>query len=165
VRSRRPGRCRSRTSAVASATSRAWIQTHVMRRWWRVRPPSRRCSRSCTSVTTSRSAGTWLGALARRRARISLLRYSSAPSDPDDYGFIELLTAHDGVGIRGGIGGGPAHEPHAIFYVRVDDVARTLECAERLGASRRMGPETAPNGLVAAHFADPAGNLIGLAGG
>jgi len=86
-------------------------------------------------------------------------------SDPDDYGFIELLTADDGAGIRGGIGGGLGHEPRAIFYVGVDDVEQTLECAERLGASRQMGPETAPNGLVVAHFTDPEGNLIGLAGG
>ncbi len=90
---------------------------------------------------------------------------ASAVSDPDDYGFIALLTAKDGAGIRGGIGGGPGHQPRALFYVGVDDVTGTVECAEEFGASRRMGPHTAPNGLVVAHFADPEGNLIGLAGG
>ena len=88
-----------------------------------------------------------------------------AVSDPDDYGFIELMSADDGTGIRGGVGGGQSHQPRTLFYVRVDDVARALERAEQLGATRKMGPETAPNGLVVAHFADPEGNLIGLAGG
>ncbi len=86
-------------------------------------------------------------------------------SDPDDYGFIDLLTAADGVGIPGGVGGGPGRTPHALFYVSVDDVAVALERAEELGGVRKMGPELAPNGLVVAHFADPEGNLIGLAGG
>lgn len=89
----------------------------------------------------------------------------SAVSDPEDYGFIELLTAEDGAGIRGGVGGGPSHEPHALFYVGVSDVEQALKRAESLGGTRRMGPETAPNGLVVGHFADPEGNLIGLAGG
>ena len=89
----------------------------------------------------------------------------AAVSDPEDYGFIELLTAEDGAGIRGGVGGGPRHEPRALFYVAVPDVAQALERAERLGGIRLMGPETAPNGLVVGHFADPEGNLIGLAGG
>jgi hypothetical protein len=90
---------------------------------------------------------------------------SEAVSDPDDYGFIDLLTTQDGVGIRGGVGGGPGRAAHALFYVGVDDVATTLVRAEQLGATRGMGPETAPNGLVVAHFTDPEGNLIGLAGG
>ncbi|HEY3775200.1 MAG TPA: VOC family protein [Solirubrobacteraceae bacterium] len=88
-----------------------------------------------------------------------------AVSEPADYGFIDLLTADDGAGIRGGVGGGPGREPRALFYVGVDDVAGALRRAEELGGTRKMGPETAPNGLVVAHFADPAGNLIGLAGG
>ncbi|MBV9819449.1 MAG: VOC family protein [Solirubrobacterales bacterium] len=90
---------------------------------------------------------------------------ASTVSDPDDYGFIDLMTTDDGVGIRGGVGGGAGRQPRALFYVGVDDVPAALERAERLGATRKMGPETAPNGLVVAHFADPEGNLIGLAGG
>ncbi len=89
---------------------------------------------------------------------------AAAVSDPDDYGFIELLTTEDGAGIRGGIGGGPEHEPRTLFYVEVPDVEQALQRVERLGGSRRMGPQTAPNGLVVAHFTDPEGNLIGLAG-
>ncbi len=88
-----------------------------------------------------------------------------AVSEPGDYGFIDLLTAADGAGIRGGVGGGPGRQPSALFYVGVDDVAGALQRAEQLGGTRKMGPETAPNGLVVAHFADPEGNLVGLAGG
>ncbi len=87
-----------------------------------------------------------------------------AVSDPDDYGFIDLLTAADGSGIRGGIGGGAGYRPRALFYVGVADVEQALHRAERLGGSRRMGPETSPSGLVVGHFSDPAGNLIGVAG-
>ena len=89
---------------------------------------------------------------------------SPAVSDPGDYGFVELLTAADGSGIRGGIGGGSGFESRALFYVGVPDVERALRRAEQLGGIRRMGPETSPSGLVVGHFTDPAGNLIGVAG-
>jgi len=85
-------------------------------------------------------------------------------SEPTDYGFIELLKADDGSGIRGGIGGGEGYHRHAVFYVGVPDVGEALNKAEELGGDRQMGPVTAPNGLVVGHFKDPEGNLIGLAG-
>lgn len=84
-------------------------------------------------------------------------------SEPDSYGFLDLVAA-DGTGIRGGVGGGAAHEPHALFYVGVADVETALRQAERLGGSRVMGPATSPNGLVVGHFTDPEGNLLGVAG-
>jgi uncharacterized protein len=84
-------------------------------------------------------------------------------SEPNNYGFIDRLTASDGTGIRGGIGGGRAYKPHAVFYVGVPDVAAALQKAQRLGGQRQMGPVTAPNGLILGHFTDPEGNLIGLA--
>jgi uncharacterized protein len=87
-----------------------------------------------------------------------------AVSNPDDYGFIDLVTAADGSGIRGGIGGGAGYRPRALFYVGVADVERALQRAQSLGGTRRMGPETSPAGLVVGHFSDPAGNLIGVAG-
>jgi predicted enzyme related to lactoylglutathione lyase len=86
-----------------------------------------------------------------------------AVSEPDSYGFIDLLTGNDGSGIRGGVGGGPGYDSHAMFYVGVPDVERALELAESLGGARTMGPETSPTGLVVGHFTDPEGNLIGLA--
>jgi predicted enzyme related to lactoylglutathione lyase len=85
-------------------------------------------------------------------------------SEPTDYGFIELLTASDGSGIRGGVGGGEAHHPHTVFYVGVPDVEQALQRAEDLGGHRELGPVVAPNGLVVGHFKDPEGNLIGVAG-
>ncbi len=52
-----------------------------------------------------------------------------------------------------------------VFYVGVPDVAAALTEAERLGGTRRMGPDRAPGrDLVVAHFTDPEGNLVGLAG-
>jgi uncharacterized protein len=87
----------------------------------------------------------------------------TAVSEPDGYGFIDLLTAADGSGIRGGIGGGPGYGSRALFYVGVPDVEQALERAESLGGVRTMGPQSSPTGLVVGHFTDPAGNLIGLA--
>jgi predicted enzyme related to lactoylglutathione lyase len=95
-------------------------------------------------------------------------RYETTPvaaavSEPDNYGFIELPTASDGSGIRGGVGGGSAYPSRALFYVGVPDVERALAQAESLGGSRTMGPQTSPTGLGVGQFTDPEGNLIGLA--
>jgi predicted enzyme related to lactoylglutathione lyase len=85
-------------------------------------------------------------------------------SAPDNYGFLELITSDDGAGIRGGVGGGPGFDSHAVFYVGVPDVEAALQRAEALGGTRVMGPATSPNGLVVGHFTDPEGTLIGVAG-
>ena len=85
-------------------------------------------------------------------------------SDPGGYGFLDLIATADGTGIRGGVGGGPAFEPHAVFYVGVPDVETALQRAERLGGTRVLGPVTSPSGLVVGHFTDPEGNLLGVAG-
>jgi predicted enzyme related to lactoylglutathione lyase len=81
-------------------------------------------------------------------------------SEAGNYGFLNSAD-----GIPGGIGGGPGYPSRAIFYVGVDDVEAALGQAEGLGGTRVMGPEQNPSGqLVVAHFTDPEGNLIGLAG-
>jgi uncharacterized protein len=81
-------------------------------------------------------------------------------SEAGNYGFMNAES-----GIPGGIGGGAGFPRHAIFYVGVEDVAAALSEAESLGGTRVLGPEANPNGqLVVAHFRDPDGNLIGLAG-
>ena len=49
------------------------------------------------------------------------------------------------------------------FYVECDDPAATLAKAERLGGRRVMEPMDAGQGLIYALFADPEGNVIGLA--
>jgi uncharacterized protein len=85
-------------------------------------------------------------------------------SEPQSYGFLNLLTAEDGAGIRGGIGGGPGYQSHAVFYVGVPMVEAALQRAEQLGGTRVMGPVTSPSGLVVGHFLDPEGTLIGVAG-
>jgi uncharacterized protein len=83
-----------------------------------------------------------------------------AVSEAGNYGFINAES-----GIPGGIGGGPGFPSHAMFYVGVEDVSAALQEAERLGGTRVLAPEANPNGLlVVAHFRDPDGNLIGLAG-
>ena len=85
-------------------------------------------------------------------------------SAPDEYGFLDVIVADDGTGIRGGVGGGPSYEGHAVFYVGVPDVGVALQRAADLGGTRVMGPVTSPNGLVVGHFKDPEGTLIGVAG-
>jgi uncharacterized protein len=85
-------------------------------------------------------------------------------SEPGSYGFLDLVTAEDGTGIRGGVGGGPSYESHAVFYVGVPNVEAALQQAEKLGGIRVMGPATSPSGLVVGHFRDPEGTLIGVAG-
>ena len=89
---------------------------------------------------------------------------AEAISEPSNYGFVDRVTAPDGAGIPGGIGGGAGYPAHVIFYVGVPDVEAALREAERLGGKRQMGPERAPTGLVVGHFTDPEGNLIGVAG-
>jgi predicted enzyme related to lactoylglutathione lyase len=85
-------------------------------------------------------------------------------SEADRYGFIDLITADDGTGIRGGVGGGEGYDSHALFYVAVDDVEAALQRAEALGGRRVLGPVTSPKGLVVGQFTDPEGSLIGVAG-
>jgi uncharacterized protein len=89
---------------------------------------------------------------------------ASEVSDPDQYGFVDLIPTDDGSGIRGGIGGGPQRTACALFYVAVPDVEAALQRAEELGGARTMGPASSPNGLVIGQFTDPEGNLIGVAG-
>lgn len=85
-------------------------------------------------------------------------------SDPGSYGFLDLVTSEDGTGIRGGVGGGPDYQSHAVFYIGVPNVETALRRAEELGGTRVMGPATSPAGLVVGHFTDPEGTLIGVAG-
>lgn len=105
--------------------------------------------------------------LLRGAVRLAL-RYAVTGSTrgfpPGGYGFVELIATADGTGIRGGVGGGAAFEPHALFYVGVPNVEAALQRAENLGGTRVLGPVTSPSGLVVGHFTDPEGNLLGVAG-
>ncbi|GAB1819828.1 VOC family protein [Herbidospora sp. RD11066] len=81
-------------------------------------------------------------------------------SQPGLYGFVNTGPTD----LNGGVGGGPGHRPHVVFYVGVPDVETALRKAESLGGTRQMGPDGTPGTLVVGHFTDPEGNLIGVAG-
>lgn len=82
---------------------------------------------------------------------------------PTEYSFI--TPAPDAPSAAGGIGGGPQFEAHAIFYVGVSNVADALARAQGLGATAVLPPQrNEGGGVTVAHFLDPAGNLVGIAG-
>jgi uncharacterized protein len=86
-------------------------------------------------------------------------------SNPMNYGIVqrEQNLNPDGVGIGGGVGGGPeGYEGHVTFYVEVPDVEAALAKAEGLGGTRLMGPDEIMEGTVLGQFTDPEGHLIGL---
>ncbi len=82
-------------------------------------------------------------------------------NNPDNYGMID--TKNKGTGINGGIGASRHGKSWVTFYVETDDPAATLAKAERLGGRRVMEPMDAGGNVVYALFADPEGNVIGLA--
>ena len=90
------------------------------------------------------------------------------PIDADNemnYGMVsrEENQSADGVGIGGGVAGGPeGYEGHVTFYVAVPDVEAALAKAESLGGTRVFGPETIMGSMVLGQFTDPEGHLIGL---
>ncbi len=85
---------------------------------------------------------------------------TEAVSEAGSYGFVDGRTA----GLNGGVGGGAGYEHRVLFYVGVPDVEAALQRAERLGGTRRMGPEGTAGTLVVGRFADPEGHVIGVAG-
>ena len=82
-------------------------------------------------------------------------------NNPQNYGMID--TKAKGTGINGGIGASQSGRSFVTFYVETDDPHSMLAKAERLGGRRVMEPMDAGQGLVYALFADPEGNVIGLA--
>src|SRR6267378_7112312 len=82
-------------------------------------------------------------------------------NNPQNYGVIDTKTK--GSGINGGIGATQNGRSWVTFYVETDDPAATLAKAERLGGSRVMEPMDAGGNVIYALFADPEGNVIGLA--
>jgi predicted enzyme related to lactoylglutathione lyase len=85
-------------------------------------------------------------------------------SRPGNYHFVDGSTTGGGTGINGGIGGGEGHGRRVLFYVAVPDVEAALREAERLGGKRLLGPEPASGGFTVGQFADPEGNVVGVAG-
>jgi predicted enzyme related to lactoylglutathione lyase len=86
-------------------------------------------------------------------------------NNPMSYGIVarEDNLNPDGIGIGGGISGGPeGYEGHVTVYVEVPDVEATLAQAERLGGTRMMGPEHVMEDLEIGLFSDPEGHVIGV---
>ncbi|MDP9241138.1 MAG: glyoxalase [Actinomycetota bacterium] len=82
-----------------------------------------------------------------------------------NYGVVarEGNTSPEGVGIGGGIAGGPeGYAGHVTFYVEVPDVEAALAKAESLGGKRLFGPDKVMEGLEIGQFTDPEGHMIGL---
>jgi predicted enzyme related to lactoylglutathione lyase len=78
--------------------------------------------------------------------------------NPMEYG---TVTPQEGRGTGGGIGTAP--EARVIFYVEVDKVQPFLDKAASMGG-RVVEERTVLPGMVTfAMFADPEGNVIGLA--
>jgi predicted enzyme related to lactoylglutathione lyase len=89
-------------------------------------------------------------------------------NNPMGYGLVqrEGNVNEDGVGIGGGVGGGPeGYDGHVTFYVEVPDVEAALAKAESLGGTRMMGPDQVMEGLVIGLFTDPEGHVVGVVQG
>jgi predicted enzyme related to lactoylglutathione lyase len=85
--------------------------------------------------------------------------------NPMSYGIVqrEGNVSPDGVGIGGGVAGGPeGYDGHVTFYVGVPDVEAAMAKAEELGGTRLFGPEEVMPGLIIGQFKDPEDHLVGL---
>jgi uncharacterized protein len=85
--------------------------------------------------------------------------------NPMKYGIVQRAgnTNPDGVGIGGGVGGGPeGYSGHVTFYVEVPDVEAALAKAESLGGTRIMGPEKIMDQVELGQFGDPEGHVVGV---
>ncbi|MHB8510678.1 MAG: VOC family protein [Actinomycetota bacterium] len=79
-------------------------------------------------------------------------------------GFIyhEVDPQTNNVGASGGIGNAMDGKPYVTVYAGVDDVTKTLEQAESLGASIAMPEMKVTQDTIIGQFTDPQGNLFGV---
>ena len=72
--------------------------------------------------------------------------------------------ADTGEGLPGAVTTAQAGMPtnYAMFSVMVPDVAAACEQVAALGGKVLAGPETLPDGLTFANFADPDGSVVGV---
>jgi predicted enzyme related to lactoylglutathione lyase len=94
-----------------------------------------------------------------------LFGWNIEADNPVGYGLVqrEGNVNADGVGIGGGIAGGPdGYDGHVTIYVEVPDVEEALARAESLGGTRMMGPDQPMEGVEIGLFADPEGHVVGL---
>jgi predicted enzyme related to lactoylglutathione lyase len=102
---------------------------------------------------------------ATRAYYAELFGWEMDADNPMKYGIVarESAQTDDGIGIGGGVAGGPeGYGGHVTFYVQVDDVEEGLAKAESLGGARVFGPEEIMPGLILGQFTDPEGRMIGL---
>jgi predicted enzyme related to lactoylglutathione lyase len=93
----------------------------------------------------------------------ALFGWSFDTNNPMNYGMVERNVNPEGIGIGGGVGAMPEDFPgYVTFYVEVPDVEAALVEAERLGATRLMGPEKVAEGVEIGMFSDPEGHPIGV---
>jgi predicted enzyme related to lactoylglutathione lyase len=85
-------------------------------------------------------------------------------SQPGKYHFVDGSTTGEGNGINGGVCGGEGFARRVMFYVGVPDVEEALRKAAILGGKRLFGPEPKSGDFTVGQFADPEGNMIGVAG-
>ena len=107
-------------------------------------------------------------AQALQRYYSELFGWEIQSDNPVNYGLVprEGNLNADGIGIGGGVGGGPEGYPgHVTFYVEVPDVEAALAKAESLGGARMMGPERVMEGVEIGLFTDPEGHTIGVVKG
>lgn len=79
--------------------------------------------------------------------------------DYTDHGFVSA----EGNGIPGGVGAAEYGPAGVTFYVGVDDPDACLARVETLGGKRILPPTHLPNSTTIALFADPEGNVVGIA--
>jgi len=92
-----------------------------------------------------------------------LFDWKIQPDPTNNYGMVET-------GLKMGIGGGIGQAPEGAnavvtFYVQVEDVQAYLDKAVSLGGRIVMPVTVVPDVVTFAQFADPEGNIIGLAQG
>lgn len=84
-------------------------------------------------------------------------------ADPNGGGAYRLARRAGTDAPIGGVADTRGESPNrAMIMVVVDDVATTVEQAERLGGKVDTPLVTTPNGLTFAKLRDPAGNTIGV---
>ncbi len=94
-----------------------------------------------------------------------LFGWKISADNPMKYGTVlrEDNVSAAGIGIGGGIGGGPeGYDGHVTVYVEVPDVEAALAKAEALGGTRMMGPEKPMEGVEIGLFTDPEGHTVGV---
>lgn len=73
------------------------------------------------------------------------------------------LVQKEGQGIGGGIGASQDGKPMVTFYVEVPDTDAALKRIGELGGRTIVPTTTIPGMVTFALFADPEGNVVGLA--